>query len=484
VGWTDDPEPRELRPAHGGWSTGILRLTVGNHVLTSHEYTGGDLDAVHWYLLPVFEWLATNWVPLLHEERFAWRENYGAPAATAAFMALRRLIDAQTTPEQAEYAEVQKWWSRHALRAADSSGLFPDVVLRRLVNDIEISWTARQPSYAPDGFRFALAPGAATLPIDDVAPPLWEALAWAVSSPPAGLNDDDRQSLAELERMISRLNASSLNILEQAYLPREIFERLATARQDVGLSDRSVRITGMPAIKTIDDAVLMFGGVSPDIGAVDANRLVRLLANQRGGSDGAELAALVDTEVGLPVTAPFEEGYDLAEELLEDLEVSVDDTFVDVQSIVSTLGIRIIEEPLRTSTIRGVAIAGTGYHPAILVNLASPYNAEEPGRRFTLAHELFHVLFDRERAKRISHTSGPWAPPGIEKRANAFAAMLLMPRDMVRRSISKDGVNSGSVREAAQTMRVGVSALIEHLYNISMLDEFERDELRASLSAV
>lgn len=118
------------------------------------------------------------------------------------------------------------------------------------------------------------------------------------------------------------------------------------------------------------------------------------------------------------------------------------------------------------------------------LNLASPYNAEEVGRRFTLAHELFHVLFDRERAKRISHTSGPWAPSGIEKRANAFAATLLMPRDMVRRSLAKDVLNSDSVREAAQTMRVGVSALIEHLYNISMLDGFERDELRASLPTV
>ncbi len=59
-----------------------------------------------------------------------------------------------------------------------------------------------------------------------------------------------------------------------------------------------------------------------------------------------------------------------------------------------------------------------------------------------------------------------------------------MPRDMVRRSLAKDVLNSDSVREAAQTMRVGVSALIEHLYNISMLDGFERDELRASLPTV
>jgi Zn-dependent peptidase ImmA (M78 family) len=251
--------------------------------------------------------------------RPGWRIGSGLRRFSAAVF-LGDWLCGQSEPEQAEYAEVQKWWSRHALRAADPSALFPDVVLRRLVNDIEISWTARQPAYAPDGFRFALAPGVAILPIDDVAPALWAAL-----------------------------------------------------------------------------------------------------------------------------------------------------------------GIRILDERLQTSTIRGVAVAGSRYHPAILVNWSSPYNAEEPGRRFTLAHEFFHVLYDRERAKRISHTSGPWAPPGIEKRANAFAAMLLMPRDLVRRSLPEDALDSEGLRQAAQTMQVGATALIEHLYNISMIEEIERDELRASL---
>ncbi|MEN2991005.1 ImmA/IrrE family metallo-endopeptidase [Tistrella sp. BH-R2-4] len=483
VGWTDDPEPRARRPAHGGWSTGVLRLTVGNHVLTRHDYTGGDLNEVHWYLLPVFEWLATNWVFLLHEERFAWRENDGGPAAIASFRALRRLIDAQSPSERVEYAEAQTWWSRHALRAADSSALFPDVVVRRLIDDIEISWTARQPAYAPDGFRFALAPGVATLPVDDVARPLWEALAWAISSPPAGLDEDDRRSLADLGQKIDQLQAFTSPELERSYLPPSLFERLTTARRQIRLDDQSVRMHGIPVLERIDDAVLMFGGANPDIGAADARRLMTLLAHQRGGRDAAALAELVDTKIGLPVAAPFQEGYDLAEDLLEKLDLPDEAAFVDVRSIVSGLGIHVLDEKLDTPSIRGVAIAGTEYCPAILVNLASPFNAVEVGRRFTLAHELFHVLFDRERAKRVSHTSGPWAPPGVEKRANAFAAMLLMPRDMVRRSLPNGALNSDNIRAAAQTMQVGVRALIAHLYNISMLSEFERDELQASLLA-
>jgi Zn-dependent peptidase ImmA (M78 family) len=143
------------------------------------------------------------------------------------------------------------------------------------------------------------------------------------------------------------------------------------------------------------------------------------------------------------------------------------------------LDVKVVEEELRTSTIRGVALAGARYAPAILVNKTSLYNETEPGRRFTLAHELCHVLYDRSRAQRIAHTSGPWAAPGIEKRANAFAAMLLMPRDLVRRSTRLDDLTQETVRAAAEALQVGASALIEHLYNTSMIDELKRDELRA-----
>lgn len=480
VRWTHDLEPRERRPAHGGWSTGELQLTVGNYVLTRHEHGKQSRDTVRWYLLPVFEWLAKQWVSLLHEERFEWLENSAAPAATAVFLRLRRLIDSYEMSDESAYARVQGWWSRHALRAADSSALYPDVVIRRLVDEVEISWTARQPTHAPDGFRFALAPGAATLQIADVAGPLWEALTWAVSCPPK-LDAQDRDSIIELERMIDDLAKLPTATLEGAYLPPELFRKVEKARAEQGLQDKSVRVTAVPAIARIDDAVLMFGGVNPDVGASDTRELMALLALQLNGSDSSALSNLVNTNIGAPLSAPFEEGYELAEELLEALAMPGDASAVDIEAIVERLGIKVIKNRLCTVTIRGVAIAGEGYAPAILVNLASLYNATDAGRRFTLAHELFHVLYDREHARRITHTSGPWAAPGIEKRANAFAAMLLMPRDLVHRSMPITALDLPDLLDAATLIRVGPSALLEHLYNIGVIDEIRRDELRARL---
>ena len=481
VRWAHDPEPRERRPAHGGWSTGELRLTVNHHVLTRNEASGTRSDAVGWYLLPIFEWIAQNWVSLLHEERFAWRENSAAPAATAAFLALRRSIDVDgALPSGEEYGDIQAWWARHALRAADSSALFPDVVFRRLVDEIEISWTARPPSYAPDAFRFALMPGVAILSASAVAGPLWEALNWiGATASGHSLADDDRLSIVKLERRLQVLKKLPASTLEAGYLPERLFSALSEMRGKIHLPDRSKKLKNVPALEALDDAVLMFGGVSPDIGKSDMNTLLGLLSSKAGGQESPRLRALVDDAVGAPALLPFQEGYDLAEQLLEDCFLPGSDSYVDVRALLSGWGVRIVEKVLKTNTIRGVAIAGERYSPAILVNKTSDYNASEAGKRFTLAHELFHILYDRSAARRVSIVSGPWAPPGVEKRANAFAAMFLMPRSLLTRSFPTGNIDEEAVTSAADAMQVGISALVEHLFNTSMIGEVERDRLRS-----
>ena len=68
-------------------------------------------------------------------------------------------------------------------------------------------------------------------------------------------------------------------------------------------------------------------------------------------------------------------------------------------------------------------------HPSI--GLAILVNASHPrGRkRFSYAHEYAHALFDRERTISISSTDN--SAELVEKRANAFAAAFLMPRNGV-----------------------------------------------------
>ena len=124
------------------------------------------------------------------------------------------------------------------------------------------------------------------------------------------------------------------------------------------------------------------------------------------------------------------------------------------------------------------------FAPAIIVNSTSVYNVNENGKRFTIAHELCHILHDQTRARRITHVSGPWASPGIEKRANAFAAALLMPRELVLRQLrSLDRIDHAETSRLAKALHVNEPPLIEHLYNIDAIGDGDRERLRAALRA-
>jgi Zn-dependent peptidase ImmA (M78 family) len=112
---------------------------------------------------------------------------------------------------------------------------------------------------------------------------------------------------------------------------------------------------------------------------------------------------------------------------------------------------------------------------------------ETTGRlRFTLAHELCHLLFDREMGQRLAIVSGPWAPRNIERRANAFAAMFLMPPSLVSRAIADapDPINTlAGIEAVAERLHVGVIATIHHLYNLTLMDDSERDALLSQLGS-
>lgn len=92
-------------------------------------------------------------------------------------------------------------------------------------------------------------------------------------------------------------------------------------------------------------------------------------------------------------------------------------------------------------------------------------------------------LYDRGYARRVALVSGPWAPPGVERRANTFAAMLLMPPDLVNRLIAEmsfpDVASVDAIKELSRRMGTGFLATLEHLTNIGKLTESERDLVQA-----
>lgn len=480
VRWRGDFEARNRRPKDYEWSIGDLRITVGSHCVTSNRRGAAKQPYVSWYLLPFLEWLVGHWAELLHEEDFAWPNTTSLPAAVACPQALERWIDVDDDQGGTFYRNAQAWHSRHGLRAASAGGLFPDLYLRRYLDTIEASWTGSPPPFAGETFTFIADPGTAFLPVNAVAEPLWALLQWASASA-AVSSEQDQAALSAFQAKVASLEQVSDEVLEEAYASPKVLRIarvfLKRAKAKAALAD--IRVPHAPALAHFSPAVAMFGGVSPNLSESDVNTLSELLAKALDGEDGQELAGLI-SDAGFPkARAPYIEGQQLALELIDDLEWELTAGWVDIRAVVNRLGIGVVEASLDTDAIRGVALAGEHLRPTILVNLKSPYNGSEEGRRFSIAHELCHVLFDRSHARRVAVSSGPWAPPGVEKRANAFAAMLLMPRVLVSRGLDPDTADRAHVAALAKELQVSELALAEHAYNLGLIGESERERTRA-----
>jgi Zn-dependent peptidase ImmA (M78 family) len=474
--WTTDEEPHDRLPKTSGWSMGDLQITVGHQVLTARRFDECDRSYISWYLHPLFDWLIKQWTWLFHEEMYSWSGSAGIPAAVASFAALGRTIGASDETEREEYRAIQSWWSRHALRAADSSALYPDICFRRVSDDVEISWSGRQPVYAPDGLSLTLSPGFATLAVDSVVKPLWEFIQWGLKTAPVS-DASERHVVEELKTRLQRLKRTTLKDLESKYLRGRLQELLSIAAKTVSWQSESTFVSGVPAVASLDAAVLMFGGLAPSISERDAVQLLRFLKKHEAQPESAALLKLVDNRPLNLAIPPYHDGYELAEDVREDFDIHSSESPINVQSLLHDLGIAVEEVTLDTDSVRGVAIAGSNFGPAILVNTTSAFNKTLQGRKFTMAHELCHILFDRTRAKKLSHVSGAWTSARVEKRANAFAAMFLASRAAVKRTFTI--ANEEAIKKQAETLELGYSALIEHLYNLGLIDETERDRLRA-----
>jgi Zn-dependent peptidase ImmA (M78 family) len=90
----------------------------------------------------------------------------------------------------------------------------------------------------------------------------------------------------------------------------------------------------------------------------------------------------------------------------------------------------------------GVSFADAQIGPTIVLNLLGK-NGNPAVRRFSLAHELGHLLMDRSRGKPLAILSGYLTDRdrGAEQRANAFAIRLLCPEAELA-SLPQDGVQA------------------------------------------
>ena len=470
-----DIEPETSRGSWGEWRLWVANINLCEFCLESNGELV-ELQEVRWFLAPLFVWLVENWMPLLHEKRLPVGGRFGESRPRSARAAYLSMVES-AGDDFDRFRTWQAWGNRHALRAAAEGGILPDVFFQRMEDEIEISWGDRvQPG--AESAAFVLEDGSARASVDGVASACYSAVEWFLELPEV--------------QQCSWFNSLSKNWSEVRSQPAGI--PALSWYLDCSPEPKSLTTTFLSAMKKLkkqlefpgshcwlsplSPPIAMFGDLEPDISDGAAARLLaEYFDAQSDVGISSKLSDLISEEPAWSATSPWNNGYSLALEVLDEADPDSGSARTELEVLLKELGIQVRDVELGKSGPRGVAFAGSGLRPTILVNIENLKNKHN-GRRFTLAHELCHILFDQSKAKPLVHCSTPWASPSVEQRANAFAAMMLMPPYRARRPLAENVEElKHGIELMAKRMRVGRVALKRHLSNINQISPYEMDQV-------
>jgi Zn-dependent peptidase ImmA (M78 family) len=483
-----DPDHGEGATPAESASWGRLTFTVAGHPLTAFTDAlapGEPSLSVAWYLLPFAEWLASQWDPLLHEQVLPWMRRPGSPAGDWFETSTRLLLLSGSDSALDRLGEAQAWWRRHSFNAGADGGVLPRVTIRRVGDDVEISWNNDDRGDLPEGFQFLESRGHARVRADETAK-TFHAFLEGITGILAERRPRDPR-IAALSRKVARLMSQTRIPARSAWLlgfgEKQAFLRRVQAAATLAPDARqnwnvlAMMQSGVDRlIAACNPAALLFASVAPHVSAGDAGTLLSAMwAAERERFARGRLEDLV-ADAPVPEARPFVDGFALALRLRETLGLG--DGPVEMMDLLRTLGVVVAETNLEDRTIRGVSFCSPTHRATILINGNSPFGRQPWSRNAILAHELCHLLHDRERATRVAVASGAWAPRAIEKRANAFAVMFLIPET----AISLRGASKlADVRRIAKRFGASYRAVAYHLYHLHFLDD---DELAQVLAAI
>lgn len=488
--WMVDVDERATWGSFAVWAGGV-------NVCESNAQ-GEQLRAAHWYLLPIVEWLLAKWDPLLHEERLP-RE---ALPGTAARAAQRSALLAETDTQSGRGFEAadahQEWVARHRLRSSAPGALLPDLYLRRYGDAVEFSVGAdRLPG---DEWGITFTPLQPTrVPVEIVSDAMEEALGalvyklverhpgsariLALQAALTALTSDERY--AGRFAWLSGAGPAADGFLGAwaevaAALPRQLAELLRSWQPE--------RIGRRPCLAA-SPVSLLFGSLSPTVPTDDVQQIFAEVL--RAPTPPADTATVIDIgrnmieSVDVAGLSPGEAGSVYGDEAWNQIGSGATRRdyagSVDIAQTLTNLGIWVRRIALGDTELRAVSMLIDGGSAGILVNRSYIQGAQGAVERFTLAHELGHLLLDQGRARQLLVASGPWAPVDIEKRANAFAAAFLMPIPILHKVV---GQVNGNVSEpdvlgaVARTLDVSYSALVSRCQNLGWLSSDQAETIR------
>jgi Zn-dependent peptidase ImmA (M78 family) len=485
-------DPDQGSPPLRRVSWGQLQIWVAGRNLTAGISPNQSVvDCAEVPLAPLVAWIAKNWDPMLHETRLPLPSKSLGSAAWCVDC-LISLPDDDSELDKLLDARAS-WRSRHGLGSSLPDFRIPDLHLRRVNAGIELSWDDRAWRSVPDGMRLQEASGTVILPAEEVANILCDWASGVANAlrlfPESAEFVEEMQTLLANHRTagsaLSRLKWAAGQHLKQA---AQDARRLAGAFADGEMIDETIQVllgladNGRAGLITpITIPAMLFRSASPELSTSDLRRLSEAFAQLPRSED----CSLTEHQQADPPTSSpenvFQDGYEKALACRSALDINpelplLDDNDLELV-ILPSLGIAVQDLTLESSEIDGMAVFVPGKTPLIGVNLTGKSSSTPWGRRMTLAHELCHLLYDLSDESSVGILSNPWAPELLEKRANAFAAMLMMPREALETVLPlnpRQWTLSG-LSYAMKSLGVGRTALMNHLYNLGFIGFSEKE---------
>lgn len=440
--------PSEAKSA-AARSLARVQIWCGGRNLCSGRDEEGEFDALDIPLIDLANWLVEDWDErvydtALHEVLATFQ--YRVPIAER--WALSASLDLPL--EQAE--SLHRWASVRALEFAATDYLLPNVVFDRVDDAIRVSWSQRSDPYAFIDVSFTPAQGTILVDVADFVAACRELVrtvyAWTRGT------DDARvtQLAALLERppeTVGRMAAGRWvpDLDVDAVVPRDELVQL-------GETGRGGFVSAF--LRSSDQAL--------PASAVAA--CLHLFAKTHTHLDRDALAQLTSgADATMDPMAPWESGLRLARHIrarLAELGICPLDGPVPIEAVLSDLQVQVASLDLATPEVDGVCLMDRDQRTLAILNTGGRLSSTTVGRRSTLAHELCHFAFDAPQFQVVGQADLRRAPDSIiEKRANAFAAELLLPRAIVLDAAEGYTLERSRLKNLARRFGTGMK-LAEH----------------------
>jgi len=396
--WLGDP-----RGSAADVTLGELRIIVAGCAV----WGGGESNrGLTWTWVELLEFLAERWFWLRHEQSLP--VGLRGDAASVRSKARARWDALPPNQQAAEELEVFLWTETHNLAAA-LQGAWPSdlwLLSRGLLCEV-----------AAAGNTWLLRSSEVFSTLESLGMAIEERLQ---------LCQDRRADAARTRWQARATTIPSDAIRVVTGLPSSYLDSFG----DPG--DQAKLLAWDPALQTESPQLAVARMSGAAIPPADLRQIAKAIEAQpaRATPELDELAADLERELSpMSVFAPHQSGYEAAVAVRKWAGLKLGER-AEPEQLLKAHGVAIATIEVNEA-VDAVATWGAGHGPTVFVNSRGHHCRLYRGRRATLAHELAHLVLDRNGALPLAEVIGGNAAPGIEARANAFAAELLVPREAV-----------------------------------------------------